>query len=68
MTEFMTVAEAAALLRIGERTAYKLVRSGRIPAVKVGNQWRIERRAFEAWIAAGGDRVSEPEDGAGENE
>ncbi len=42
MTEFMTVAESAALLRIGERTANKLVRSGRLPAVKVGNQWRIE--------------------------
>ena len=68
MTEFMTVAEAAALLRIGERTAYKLVRSGRLPAVKVGNQWRIERRAFEAWVAAGGDRGIEPGTGLGGSE
>ena len=67
MTEFMTVAEAAALLRIGERTAYKLVRSGRLPAVKVGNQWRIERGAFEAWIAAGGERGAEPDDGVGDS-
>lgn len=59
MTEFMTVAESAALLRIGERTANKLVRSGRLPAVKVGNQWRIERRAFGAWVAASGERDSE---------
>ncbi len=55
--EFLTVAEAAALLRIGERTAYKLVRDGRIPAVKVGNQWRIEKGAFEAWLARGGERA-----------
>lgn len=66
MTEFMTVAEAAALLRIGERTAYKLVRSGRLPAVKVGNQWRIERRAFDAWVAGGGDRGAEPTDRVGD--
>ena len=63
--EFMTVAEAAALLRIGERTAYTLVREGRIPAVKVGNQWRIEKGAFETWLAKGGDRAHTPEDGQG---
>ena len=57
--EFLTVVEAAELLRIAERTAYKLVRDGRLPAVKVGNQWRIERRALEAWIAKGGDRETD---------
>ena len=56
MREFMTVAEAAKMLRIGERTAYDLVRQGRLPAIKVGNQWRIEKQAFEEWLAAGGDR------------
>jgi excisionase family DNA binding protein len=44
------------MLRIGERTAYDLVRQGRLPAIKVGNQWRIETQAFEEWLAAGGDR------------
>lgn len=56
MREFMTVAEAANMLRIGERTAYDLVRQGRLPAIKVGNQWRIEKQAFEKWLAAGGDK------------
>jgi len=68
VTEFMTVAEAATLLRIGERTAYKLVRSGRLPAVKVGSQWRIERRAFEAWVAAGGERRAESTDRVGDEQ
>lgn len=63
--EFLTVAEAAALLRIGERTAYKLVRDGRIPAAKVGNQWRIEKGVFETWLAQGGERSTDArEDGA----
>ncbi len=58
----MTVAEAAQVLRIGERTAYKLVRQGRLPAIRVGNQWRIEKEAFEAWLAQGGDPGSEGKD------
>lgn len=36
--EFLTVPEAAKLLRIGENTAYELVRQGRLPAMKVGNR------------------------------
>lgn len=34
--EFLSVPEAAALLRIGERTTYKLVRGGELPALKLG--------------------------------
>jgi len=53
--ELLTIPEAAQLLRIGERTCYDLARSGRIPAAKVGGQWRIRRRELEAWLAAGGE-------------
>ena len=54
--EFLTVPEVATLLRIGERTAYDLVRGGRVPgAAKVGGQWRIRRRDLDAWIDAGGE-------------
>lgn len=60
---FLTIAEAAELLRIAERAAYKLVRDGRLPAVKVGNQWRIEKGALEAWIAQGGDQQTDEERG-----
>ena len=62
--EFLTVPEAAQLLRIGERTAYKLVRDGRLPAVKVGNQWRIEKGAFEEWLAQGGNKADVADDEA----
>jgi excisionase family DNA binding protein len=53
--EFMTLAEVAILLRIGERTAYDLARNRRIPAAKVGNQWRIRRRDLDAWVDQGGE-------------
>lgn len=58
--EILTLAEAAALLRIGERTAYDLARQRRIPAAKVGNQWRIRRRDLERFLDQGGEaEVSE---------
>lgn len=53
--EFLTLAEAAALLRIGERTAYNLARDHRIPAAKVGGQWRVRRTDLDAWLARGGE-------------
>jgi len=54
--EFHTVAELAARLRLSERTAYDLVRQGRIPgAVKVGGQWRIRAAPLDAWLEAGGE-------------
>ncbi len=59
--EFLTLPEVAALLRIGERTAYDLARSQRIPAAKVGGQWRIRRADLDAWIARGGEAATATE-------
>ena len=47
---FLTIEEAAELLRISARSAYTLAREGRLAgAVKVGNQWRVDRLALMAW-------------------
>jgi len=51
--EFLTIPEVAKLLRVGERTAYGLARDGKLPAIKVGNQWRVRRTALEEWVDAG---------------
>lgn len=50
----MTIPEVAELLRIGQRTAYTLAREGKIPAVRIGNQWRVHKPKLMAWIEAGG--------------
>lgn len=56
--EFLTLKEVCTLLRIGERTAYELCRTGRMGgAVKVGGVWRIEQRAFRRWVEQGGGPV-----------
>jgi excisionase family DNA binding protein len=56
-TEFLTIDEAALLLRLGKRTTYELARNGRLPgAVKVGGQWRVHRQQLLKWVQEGGDR------------
>lgn len=46
----LTVAEAAALLRISINTARALIADRTIPATKVGRQWRIRRTDIEAML------------------
>lgn len=43
----MTVEEAAQYLRLHPSTVYRLVRLRKLPAVKVGKQWRLDRGALE---------------------
>lgn len=45
---YLTLAEAAARLRIHRNTAERLVRSGELAAVRVGRQWRIPMSAIAA--------------------
>ena len=50
MTEVLTVRQLAVLLKINEKTAYKLAARGEIPGFKVGGSWRFERNEIERWI------------------
>ena len=51
--EIMTIEEVARYLRIPVSTVYRLAQQGRIPASKVGRQWRFSRKALERWIESG---------------
>lgn len=50
MSEILTIREVAALLKINDKTAYKLVAKGNIPGFKVGGSWRFDRGQIESWI------------------
>lgn len=49
---FLTLADVAETLNISAAQAYALVRTGDLPAIKVGGrgQWRVESTALEAYI------------------
>ena len=48
--EILTVKELAEYLKIAEKTAYRFVSEGKIPAFKVGSAWRFKKDAIDAWI------------------
>lgn len=51
---FLTLADVAEVLNISASQAYALVRSGELPAIKVGGHghWRVERSILESCIDA----------------
>jgi len=50
MTELMTVEEVADYLRVTKKTIYRLLRQGKIPATKVGHQWRFNKDSIDEWL------------------
>ncbi|GAB4165903.1 MAG: helix-turn-helix domain-containing protein [Planctomycetota bacterium] len=48
--EILTIREVAELLKINEKTAYRLAAEGRLPGFKVGGSWRFERQEISNWI------------------
>jgi excisionase family DNA binding protein len=49
---FLLLSDVAEILNISASQAYALVRSGELPAIKIGGrgQWRVERAQLEAYI------------------
>ena len=50
---FLTLADVAETLNISASQTYALVRSGDLPAIKIGGrgQWRVEASELESYIA-----------------
>jgi excisionase family DNA binding protein len=46
----MTVKEVAEYLRVSTDLVYRLAQEGRIPASKVGAQWRFKREKIDRWM------------------
>jgi excisionase family DNA binding protein len=49
---FLQLSDVAEVLNISSSQTYALVRSGELPAIKIGGrgQWRVERTELEAYI------------------
>lgn len=48
--ELLTAAETCRFLKITPRTLYRYLKSHRIPAFKLGKEWRFVRSDLEQWI------------------
>ena len=49
-TQFITIAEAAELLGVSQRTLYRWMRRGYLRCFRVGNITRIQRKDLQAFI------------------
>lgn len=50
MPNLMTIEEVAGYLRLSKDTVYRMAQMGRIPASKVGTQWRFRQDDVDAWL------------------
>ena len=49
--QYLTVQEVASRFGVDETTVYRLVKQGKLPAVKVGSQWRFSVIRLDEWVA-----------------
>lgn len=47
---FLTTERVLEYLQVNLRTVYRLIKAGKIPAVRVGRQWRFRKRDIDAWL------------------
>jgi excisionase family DNA binding protein len=52
--EVMTAKDVAEYLKLKERTVNNLAMKGKLPAVKIGRQWRFRKSQIDALFAEGG--------------
>jgi excisionase family DNA binding protein len=56
----LTVKQVADYLKIDKFTVYRLVTQGKIPAYKVGSQWRFNKKLLESWLRKNLNVTTEP--------
>jgi excisionase family DNA binding protein len=50
LPSFLKTEEVLAYLKVTPRTIYRLIRTGELPAVRIGRQWRFRRDDLDAWL------------------
>ena len=50
LSDVLTLREVASYLRVHPNTIYRLARSGKLPAFKMGTDWRFHRAAVDTYL------------------
>jgi len=50
MEEILTLEEVAKYLKVKPQTIYTWVQSGKIPAAKLGKEWRFRKSVVDKWF------------------
>ncbi|MEN8234765.1 MAG: PocR ligand-binding domain-containing protein [Actinomycetota bacterium] len=49
---YLTARDVQELIRVDRSTIYRMAESGRLPAIKVGRQWRFPADAMQRWLGS----------------
>ena len=47
---YLNIEEVAKRFKVNTTTVYRLVKQGKLPAFKVGNQWRFREDRLDEWV------------------
>jgi len=50
MEKWLTLEQIAEYLQMSTSSIYKMAQAGKIPAYKVGRQWRFRKEEIDKWI------------------
>jgi len=50
MDKWLTLEQIAEYLQMSTSSIYKMAQAGKIPAYKVGRQWRFKKEEIDKWI------------------
>jgi len=50
MNEIMTIEEVAKYLKLKPQTIYTWAQNGKIPAAKLGKEWRFKKTVIDKWF------------------
>jgi excisionase family DNA binding protein len=64
MNDLLTTHQVQEILRVDRTTIYRMVDSGRLPAIRVGKQWRFSRPEIERWLQTQSAQTQQSPDGA----
>ena len=50
ITKWLTIEQIAEYLQVSKEKVYKLCQRGRMPASKLGGQWRFDIKEVDTWV------------------
>lgn len=50
--EWLSVADVCEYMDVSAYVVTRVLRSGELPAIKMGREWRVARQDFEDWLNA----------------
>jgi len=53
MDKWLTLEQIAEYLQMSTSSIYKMAQKGKIPAYKVGRQWRFKKEDIDRWVLKG---------------